>query len=1095
MPSKLGPCFLKTDDTLFDFLEAGSPLVKLVDDFSSAAQIAERYPDVLILGGITARDDEGNLWRAEHYFERGMAPEMAARLFHDLHIAIYLAHPEIKYWEGPHEPRWNTASQMEWYAKFEIARMYLLREEERFAVVGNFGTGQPDLALWPHFVEAIEACVWTDSILGLHEYTSPWMWWGTGMYQPDETDEGESGWATLRYRKLLDDVLMPGDMQKLKIAITECGLGDAPFVSMDDNPGDWRSNAGWWERWDGRSDPIGYWRKEQRNVHRYYVEQLKWYDMQLRLDPNVVGATVFGMGIQDDSPVKDYDIVDTPVVDYLTAYIRVESFVQDTRKRGEFRPENLDKYAPVSRPEDLPEFLRTGETQPLSEDALEASLEVLGVTDDPPATSEFLEEEPGETEFYDFLKVENVPEFIEDDELFMVTPQPDFVLGDEDIADTKAKRETAEFLQQADHPDATQPYLPIEADEEAVPELELVPEAPTEDVPVAETSEFIDDTEAEESAVDAAPEQLELSPFMDDDRVLSETNTTTEAIADYEVPDFLSDTRHATEFLDDNAGTEMVDIDMSTDGAGLFETDLLSHGAEVVTTFDVEDETAADPKADSDEVPTADTADADVAEVVSAVENEVVSDDSANVTDPAATPEPVKQTQELPSGVTLMPPPDIPEDYAPIGINLLANYDFSNGSYEITEDQISVPTDWNLWFASESLGKLEGQDHPWGVPETRAYRKGEPSPFEQTGIFRESSHVLHLGGAWHPIWLRLSQKVRDLEVGQPYRFNVSILPRLVKSFDATGQVMAQDDLAGEHRLLVEAGEHVFDSGWITSKDVRVGQYTELILDFVPTKSSAQITIELRGRRGLVNTGWFLDEAQLHRLGTVDEEPDLIEEPAAADADPGAVKLQTAELGAHLRNAAFDQATYLPKTLLPELRVPTAWEFWFASATTPTVSRQTEEWLPPRADIITTHNSREDDVIAFDKGYSRTFRIYSSWRGLWWKMWQKLKLEKGKQYTLEVDLLADPIVELLEGGIRKYPKQVDAGEVWLSAHYGRRKDERLYLLGQDFVAGDPATLTLDFTPKRDRVFVALEVRSRYAFTHNAWHVAGIRLFEK
>lgn len=1077
MPSKLGPCLLAADASTFDFLEAGASIIKLVDDFSQAAEIVERYPDVLLIGGITARDEEGTLWRAEHYFERGMAPEVAARLFHDLHLATYLANSAIKYWEGPHEPRWKTASQMEWYSKFEIARMYLLREEGFRAVVGNFGTGQPDLPLWPHFVEAIEACVWTDSILGLHEYTSPWMWWGSGMYQPDDTDEGESGWATLRYRKLLDDVLLPGDMQKLKIAITECGLGDAPFISMDDNPGDWRANASWWDRWDGRSDPIDYWRKPQRNAHRYYAEQLKWYDMQLRLDPNIVGAVVFGIGIQDESPVKEYDIGGTAVVDYLTAYLRVESFVQDTHVRGEFRPENLDKFVPISRPEELPDFLKTGETQPLTDDALEASMEVLSEnarTQPVDLDPEIDDDDSSDDDFYDFLGVDNVPEYIKDDELFMVTPQPDFVLGDQDIANTQARHKNKLDAAEPSNPDATQPYVPITPAGEATPPAE--PASPEPADPIAE--------------------EPVRSPFMDDDAPPpSKTITTTEAIADYEVPDFLSDSRQATEFLDDD-GTEMVDIDMSADSAdSLFETDLLSHGAEVVTTLDVEAE--ADTPVAKAEFVEDDASANDTAELLTPVRGtDAVESAVPDAADAEATPEsePVDDPPAIPSAQ-----PDIPADYVALGQNLLVNYDFSAGSYDITDDAISVPNDWNLWFASESLGKLAGQDHPWGVPETRAYRNGEPSPFEQTGIFRESSHVLHLGGAWHPIWLRLSQKVRNLKVGQPYRFDVNVLPRLVKSFDATGQVMAQDDLAGEHRLLVEAGEDVFDSGWITSKDVHVGTYTTLALDFIATKSAAQITIELRGRRGLVNTGWFLEEPGLHQLGLAQPEPDIpaeldtatvTEAPAAAP-----LKVNTAELTANLRNGAFTQATYLPKTLLPELRVPTAWEFWFASATTPSISRQTEEWQPPRANVITSDMAREDDAIAFDKGYSHTFRVYGSWRGLWWKMWQKLKLETGTKYTLEVDLLADPIVDLLEGGIRRYPHQVDAGEVWLSAHYGRRKDERLYLLGQDFAPGDPATLALDFTPKRDRVFVALEVRSRYAFTHNAWHVAGIRLFPK
>ena len=44
-------------------------------------------------------------------------------------------------------------------AQFEAERTRLLAAAGIRSVIGNFGTGQPDLALWPHFRPALEAAI------------------------------------------------------------------------------------------------------------------------------------------------------------------------------------------------------------------------------------------------------------------------------------------------------------------------------------------------------------------------------------------------------------------------------------------------------------------------------------------------------------------------------------------------------------------------------------------------------------------------------------------------------------------------------------------------------------------------------------------------------------------------------------------------------------------------------------------------------------------------------------------------------------------------------------------------------------------------
>jgi hypothetical protein len=62
---------------------------------------------------------------------------------------------------------------MRWYAEFESARVLLLAQNGRKAVIGSFSTGNPDLSLWPEFFPAIDTAREHGGILGLHEYGTP----------------------------------------------------------------------------------------------------------------------------------------------------------------------------------------------------------------------------------------------------------------------------------------------------------------------------------------------------------------------------------------------------------------------------------------------------------------------------------------------------------------------------------------------------------------------------------------------------------------------------------------------------------------------------------------------------------------------------------------------------------------------------------------------------------------------------------------------------------------------------------------------------------------------------------------------------------
>ncbi len=315
--SKLGPHVLRPTAGAQALIGAGCRIVKLVGDFGLAVELANR-PEVTVIGRAYATNPR----TAEEQFFSGESPEAAAQRFLDSQRQQYALNPAIRLWEGHNEPVWSSREEMEWYARFEIERIKLLAAMGLRAVIGNFSTGNPDLSLWQWFAPAALFAKQSDGLLGLHEYSSPWMWWMTGKFQinPNE-DQGDEGWVTLRYRKVLRQFLAPAGAGDVKIAITECGLDAVSPVPPGAPSGNWRTDAMWWGTQSGEGDPIPYWRGPERDGERYYAEQLIWYDRELQKDANVVGAAVFTIG-SFGPPFNDYDIDGTRVVQFLATYIR-----------------------------------------------------------------------------------------------------------------------------------------------------------------------------------------------------------------------------------------------------------------------------------------------------------------------------------------------------------------------------------------------------------------------------------------------------------------------------------------------------------------------------------------------------------------------------------------------------------------------------------------------------------------------------------------------------------------------------------------------------------------------------------------------------
>jgi hypothetical protein len=316
MPTKLGPHVLRAAPDIGDYLKAGPAIAKFVDELGMAKDIPE---GILVIGRRFQGDYDAQLQK-----NTGKTPLQAAQQFIGDQEQVYSMNPHVTYWEGHNEPVWNDEEGMAWYAQFEIERMQLMADKGLKCVIGNFATGTPPLELWPAFLPAVQAAKQHQAILGLHEYSCPWMWWMTGKHQLDpDADEGDEGWTTLRYRKVYRQFLIPNGLGKVPLAITECGIDPLVNPKPEGSPsGTWKKLGSFWREQDDEPD-----------ADDYYFRQLAWYDKELQKDDYVVGATIFTWG-SFGNPWANFDVAGTPVAKKLIAYTQQDPAKPFTHPTG-----------------------------------------------------------------------------------------------------------------------------------------------------------------------------------------------------------------------------------------------------------------------------------------------------------------------------------------------------------------------------------------------------------------------------------------------------------------------------------------------------------------------------------------------------------------------------------------------------------------------------------------------------------------------------------------------------------------------------------------------------------------------------------------
>ncbi len=282
-PTKLGLFITRYEPKVLQLVAEGKPaLIKTLEiDSNYVKGIKDSSPTTLIVGRLHL--DQLNLDIDPLPQAYAFVEELLPLANDATRMAAFDA------WESYNEPVADTPDKMKRLADFEAERTRLLAENGIRSVVGNFATGHPPLELWPDFKAALDAIRQYNGYLGLHEYSAPVMQFLSGALQlhPEDPDQGDEGWLTLRYRKAYRQFLAPMGFGDIPLLITECGVDGLvqPRPGPDDAEG-WLDFVDTWiEDYGQREDGPG-----------VYMDQLIWYDQNLQQDEYVKGAAIFLAG-------------------------------------------------------------------------------------------------------------------------------------------------------------------------------------------------------------------------------------------------------------------------------------------------------------------------------------------------------------------------------------------------------------------------------------------------------------------------------------------------------------------------------------------------------------------------------------------------------------------------------------------------------------------------------------------------------------------------------------------------------------------------------------------------------------------------------
>ncbi len=272
-PSKLGLHVTRNSDPgIMEFVREAKPAVIVgVGDLGWLAEAKEASPETVTIGRFPETDQNiiGD-------------PVERARTFVAEHLERYQANSGVDYWLGWNEPVIDEIWQMQWYATFEAERVRAMAELGFKSAIGNFSTGTPEAHEFAAFLEAVRVAKDHGGILALHEYSAPTMKHGVGTGIPGHDAKPSAGSLTLRYRYFYDYYLRVHDLI-IPLVFTEAGIDGG--VLRQGGLGGWRD-----------FDPIPYALIDGATTHIPYLDQINWYDDELRRDPYVLGFAIFNVG-------------------------------------------------------------------------------------------------------------------------------------------------------------------------------------------------------------------------------------------------------------------------------------------------------------------------------------------------------------------------------------------------------------------------------------------------------------------------------------------------------------------------------------------------------------------------------------------------------------------------------------------------------------------------------------------------------------------------------------------------------------------------------------------------------------------------------
>ena len=308
-PSKMGLFVGYNHPSIFELLETQAvTVIKTLElDANFVADIKRTSPRTKIVGRIDLPQVDlatlDPIGAAQRFLEAVLpyADDPARR-------------PYFDGWESYNEPVAGNVDEMARFAEFEAERTRLLGERGIRSVIGNFGTGQPPMEQWQAFLPAVRAAIQYDGWLGLHEYSAPTMYYlssveGLGRYPGVRPQD--SGWLTLRYRKVYQEILAPAGLT-LPLVMTELGVDG--LVQNRPGPPDargWQEFQHYWAE-----NGYGLWGPGA------YIEQLVWYDNAMRQDDYVIGGTIFALA--PTAGWETYDIMG-PAAGVLKQYLSVHA--------------------------------------------------------------------------------------------------------------------------------------------------------------------------------------------------------------------------------------------------------------------------------------------------------------------------------------------------------------------------------------------------------------------------------------------------------------------------------------------------------------------------------------------------------------------------------------------------------------------------------------------------------------------------------------------------------------------------------------------------------------------------------------------------